>query len=122
MKSQSEFPQKRNRKSFVWIYSFIGVSLLALFMLFIAAPVDGYREVSDTLFLDGNGASAEEDDPENSALLNSAVILYVASDDPSYEDYGLGTVVNEHSIVTAKRTSSITSTSSMEVSSARVAR
>ena len=44
------------------------------------------------------GLSTEDDQ----TILNSTVIVHVACDDPRYEDRGLGTVIGDHTIITAK--------------------
>jgi hypothetical protein len=99
MTSLNEYPQKHSPLSFKMIVSILAFSLVPILFPFTNCLAGTLENTKPDVY---EGTCATEENQDNQAMLNSTVFLHVASDDPRYEDRGLGTVIGGHTIVTAK--------------------
>ncbi len=99
MTSLNEVSHKHNHLNAKWI-----VVILAVCALPFLSPLWTRLSIQPQK-IENQPVSAQEnpqDFMDDHALLNSTVIVHVACDDPRYEDYGLGTVISDRTVITAK--------------------
>ncbi len=96
------YPQKHNRLSLKVILSIVAFSLIPVLFHFYRGLMANIEKITNPIPDNEKGNYGVEENQAELSMINSTMIIHVAGDDPRYEDRGLGTVIGDHTILTAK--------------------